>query len=168
MNKFFMVLLRDINRHKRFAFFYVLFVIILTFSIGYYVKATRQVVIKNAQVVKLAHKTGMKHVEAVGNFSWDTVYNSALGDVDGHKVYYLFSPRSDTVIELDAEKAIDTKALNKRVIEDYKATKIDDVALGMFEDKPVFEVGFETKNGDENFILVDYYTGAVVHEVKDI
>lgn len=130
-----------------------LLVVIVVFAI-FYVRATHPRTQAKKEATEIAKERA--HLESVDNFYWftrkDTYFSVTGKDDKGAELAVIIPKKGDKVTVLNQKDGVDEGHIRQIIETDYKEKNIKKVSLGLYNDKPTWEI--VTKNEDK---LLSYY-----------
>lgn len=96
--------------------------------------------------------------------------NWTVGGVDKHrqKIFVIINPKNKHVVILDQSAGISQKTAVNKVIKADAPNQIHNVALGIYKQKPVWEITFSNKNHTTGYETLDFKTGKTVSRINNL
>jgi uncharacterized protein YpmB len=159
---------QTVNRVLLGLIIFLLTIIVL--SSIFYLRADRPM----AQAEKEAEAIAKKYadMEQVDHFYWFTrkqTYFSLIGkNKDDQEIAVIIPKSGEKVKILDASKGLSESEAKQKVSEKYSNITIQKANLGMFDDKPVWEVMGRDPEGALSYHLISFDSGEETNVIKDI
>ncbi|KRK80505.1 cell wall elongation regulator TseB-like domain-containing protein [Companilactobacillus nodensis] len=114
-------------------------------------------------------KAGITQPDYFGNFTREKQYYSVGGLTKTDKYrYVIINAKSGKTKTINLNNAPVRKDVIQGVADRYSATKILHINLGMYKNKPTWEVAFKNKKGTIGYNLVDFHTGKSVQIINNL
>ncbi|GEO57099.1 hypothetical protein [Companilactobacillus bobalius] len=114
-------------------------------------------------------KAGIVQPDYFGNYTCKKQYYAVGGLTKGQKYRYIIINAKSGKTEIVNKN---TAPVRQTVIDDvaqrYGAKKILHINLGLYKNKPTWEVAFQKKNGNIGYNLVDFRTGKSIQIINNI
>lgn len=123
-----------------------------------------------AQAIKIAKQhADLKTPETFYLYNRN-VQNWTVGGIDRHKnkIFVIINPKDQHVVILDQSAGISQQHAVDKVIARFNPEQIHNVALGLYHQKPVWEVTFQGKNHTIGYETLDFKTGHVVQRINKL
>ncbi len=147
----------------------IVMLLIILFSSLSYIRATSPVRQAKTEAIQLAEQYAK--IEQVDQFYWFTreqTYFSVLGKNDQQQEVIAIIPKSgEKVTVLAQEEGLTEDEAKEKIFNEYPSETLRKATLGMFEDKPVWEVMTKDDKGN-NYYLLDFKDGKEVKVIRDI
>ncbi len=134
------------------------------------------VLIQSASPMRKAKKQGIKVSEEVAgitqveDFYWFTrekTYFTVVGYNDKSEEKVVFLPQDgEEAVVMNAKDGIDDNEAIQKVLDLKENRKIKKISLGLYQEKPVWEVVAESHEKQTNYYLVDFKTGDIVNKIS--
>lgn len=122
------------------------------------------------QAVKISKEVA--NISEVEDFYWFTrekTYFTVVG-VDNknvEKIVFLPQDGSEAVV-MNQKDGISNDEAIKKVLAKKETKKINKVSLGLYENKPVWEVAADSNESGLNYYLVDFKSGEIVNTLNQV
>lgn len=114
-------------------------------------------------------RAGIVTPDYFGNYTRDKQYYSVGGLTKNQKYrYIIINAKSGKTEIINKNNAPVRQSVMDEVISKYNAKKILHVNLGLYKNKPTWEVAFENKNGSIGYNLIDFRTGQSKQIINNI
>ncbi|WP_125567994.1 DUF5590 domain-containing protein [Companilactobacillus insicii] len=114
-------------------------------------------------------KAGITQPDYFGNFTREKQYYSVGGLTKNDKYrYIIINAKNGKTKIVNLNNAPVRKDIIQGVADRYSATKILHINLGMYKNKPTWEVAFENKKGTLGYNLVDFRTGKSIQILNNL
>ncbi|WP_119326279.1 hypothetical protein [Companilactobacillus musae] len=114
-------------------------------------------------------KAGIVEPDYFGNYTRQKQYYAVGGLTKGQKYrYIIIDAKSGKTDTFNKNSAPVRQSIVNGVVDRYNAKKILHINLGLYKDKPTWEVTFQKKNGSIGYNLVDFKTGKSVQIINNI
>ncbi|QEA53746.1 DUF5590 domain-containing protein [Loigolactobacillus coryniformis] len=154
---------------KSYSLIGVILLIIVSALLIYHA-ANKPAVTARREAVSLAEKYA--HVTTVDDFYWFNRKHSYLtvaGQTKQHKaVFVIIAQKGGKITVLDQSAGISRNTALKRVWRTQAPKKVYNAALGLYHNKPVWEVSFADENGKLGYQTLAFKTGKSVKLIKNI
>ncbi|KAF1291981.1 DUF5590 domain-containing protein [Candidatus Enterococcus leclercqii] len=111
-------------------------------------------------------------LDTVDEFYWFTrekTYFSLLGkDKNGSKIAVIMPKDGDKIKVLNQKDGITELQALQKAAQAYPDEQVMKASLGMFDEKPVWEVTSESGDGAVNFLLLSYEEGKEIKKISNI
>ncbi len=147
----------------------VLLVIIVTMAI-FYVRSTHPRTQAKREATKIAKESA--HLESVDNFYWFTrkeTYFSVTGKDDkGEAIAVIIPKAGEKITVLNQKDGVDEQQVRQIIETDYKEKSIQKVSLGMYNDKPTWEVVTKNDDGLLSYYLLSFEKAEEIMVIKNV
>ncbi|KRO00543.1 extracellular protein precursor [Companilactobacillus kimchiensis] len=114
-------------------------------------------------------KAGIVEPDYFGNYTRQKQYYSVGGLTKGDKYrYIIINAKSGKTEVINKNNAPVRQTVIAGTAQRYNAKKILHINLGVYKDKPTWEVAFQKKNGSIGYNLVDFRTGKSIQIINNI
>lgn len=114
-------------------------------------------------------KAGIVQPDYFGNYSRQKQYYSVGGLTKGQKYrYIIINAKSGKTEIINKNSAPVRQTVLDGVAQRYNTKKILHINLGLYKDKPTWEVTFQNKNGSIGYNLIDFKTGQSLSVLNNI
>ena len=114
-------------------------------------------------------KAGIVQPDYFGNYTRDKQYYSVGGLTKGQKYrYIIINAKSGKTDIFNKNNAPVRQTVIDTVASKYNAKKILHINLGLYKNKPTWEVAFQKKNGSIGYNLIDFRTGKSIQIINNI
>ena len=114
-------------------------------------------------------KAGIVQPDYFGNYTREKQYYSVGGLTKGEKYrYIIINAKSGKTKIFNKNNAPVRQTVINGVVDRYNAKKILHINLGLYKNKPTWEVTFQKKNGSIGYNLVDFRTGKSIQIINNI
>jgi len=114
-------------------------------------------------------KAGIVQPDYFGNYTRQKQYYSVGGLTKGDKYrYVIINAKSGKTEVINKNNAPVRQTVIDGVAQRYSAKKILHINLGVYKDKPTWEVAFQKKNGSIGYNLIDFRTGKSIQIINNI
>jgi len=114
-------------------------------------------------------KAGIVEPDYFGNYTRQKQYYSVGGLTKGDKYrYVIINAKSGKTKIINKNNAPVRQTVIDGVAERYGAKKILHINLGVYKNKPTWEVTFQKKNGSIGYNLVDFRSGKSIQIINNI
>jgi len=114
-------------------------------------------------------KAGIVQPDYFGNYTRQKQYYSVGGLTKGDKYrYVIINAKSGKTEIINKNNAPVRQTVIDGVAQRYSAKKILHINLGVYRDKPTWEVAFQKKNGSIGYNLIDFRTGKSIQIINNI
>lgn len=114
-------------------------------------------------------KAGIVQPDYFGNYTRQKQYYSVGGLTKGDKYrYVIINAKSGKTEVINKNNAPVRQTVIDGVAERYSAKKILHINLGVYKNKPTWEVAFQKKNGSIGYNLIDFRTGKSIQIINNI
>lgn len=147
----------------------VLIAVLLSFSVLMY-RSQRPMAQAQEEATKLAKKyTDLETVDAFYWFTREETYFSLTGkDKKGDEIAVIMPKEGNKIKVLKQTEGItETQALRKTA-EAYPKEYVTKARLGMFQEKPVWEVATTTENDEVGYVLLSFTDGKEIKKISGI
>ncbi|MDT2849539.1 DUF5590 domain-containing protein [Vagococcus carniphilus] len=123
-----------------------------------------------SQAVKISKNVaGISDVQDFYWFTRDKTYFTVVGTDNKNieKIVFLPQDGSEAVIMNQKDGITNDEAI-KKVLDMKKTKKINKVSLGIYKEKPVWEVVANSIESGLNYYLVDFQSGEIVNEINQV
>ena len=134
------------------------------------------VLFQSASPMRKAKKEGFKiaqevaNVQSVDDFYWFTrekTYFTVVGKNSDQVEKAVFLTQDGTeALVMDMEEGLTDKEAIQKVLDLKETSKIKKISLGIFEEKPSWEVVAKSKDHQIVYYLVDFKTGEIVKKIS--
>ena len=123
------------------------------------------------QIQQLAfQKTPITQIKAYYHLSRDKVVsNAVLGVSRSHKKYYfIFIPSKKKAYLYPSKKGYSESQVKKLFSSDHQSYANEQLNLGWYHNKPVWEISYRKPNGRYGYALYDYKTGEEISYIDNL
>lgn len=114
-------------------------------------------------------KAGIVEPDYFGNYTREKQYYSVGGLTKNDKYrYIIINAKSGKTEIINKNNAPVRQTVIDGVAQRYNATKILHINLGVYKQKPTWEVTFQKKNGSIGYNLIDFRTGKSIGIINNI
>ncbi|WP_099974793.1 DUF5590 domain-containing protein [Lactobacillus terrae] len=114
-------------------------------------------------------KAGITTSDYFGEYNRDKQYYSIGGLTQSNKYrYIIINAKSGQTTVVNKNDAPQRSEITSEVQNRYNAKKILNINLGLYKNKPTWEVSFQNKNGTIGYNLVDFETGKSIKTTNNI
>lgn len=114
-------------------------------------------------------KAGIVEPDYFGNYARQKQYYAVGGLTKGQKYrYIIIDAKSGKTDTFNKNSAPVRQSIVNGVVARYNAKKILHINLGLYKNKPTWEVTFQKKNGSIGYNLVDFKTGKSMQIINNI
>jgi len=114
-------------------------------------------------------KAGIVEPDYFGNYSRQKQYYSVGGLTKGEKYrYVIINAKSGKTEIINKNNAPVRQTVIDGVAQRYNAKKILHINLGLYKNKPTWEVTFQKKNGSIGYNLIDFRSGKSIQIINNI
>lgn len=114
-------------------------------------------------------KAGIVQPDYFGNYSRQKEYYAVGGLTKGQKYrYVIINAKSGKTEVINKNSAPVRQTIIDGVADRYGAKKILHINLGLYKNKPTWEVTFQNKNGSVGYNLIDFRTGKSISVLNNI
>lgn len=149
--------------------FAVLLVIIVTMAI-FYVRSTHLRTQAKREATKIAKEYA--HLESVDDFYWFTrkeTYFSVTGKDDKGEALAVIIPKSgEKVTILNQKDGVDEEKIRQIIQTEYKEKKIQKISLGLYNDKPTWEIVTKNEDGLLSYYLLSFEKAEEIMIIKNV
>ncbi|MDR0922583.1 MAG: DUF5590 domain-containing protein [Lactobacillales bacterium] len=111
----------------------------------------------------------MNKVEDFYHFTRKETYYSVLGTDDtGREIAVIVPKNGSKITVLEQSKGITAQQAGAIVLKQYDVSKVRNINLGIFDNKPVWEVVGEHENGTISYYLLSFEDGAKVSNTNEV
>ncbi|MFC6323266.1 cell wall elongation regulator TseB-like domain-containing protein [Companilactobacillus baiquanensis] len=123
-----------------------------------------------SQANKIAEqKAEIVEPDYFGNYTRDKQYYSVGGLTSKQKYrYIIINAKSGKTEIINKNNAPVRKEIVQGVVDRYDPKKVLHINLGIYKDKPTWEIAFKNKKGTIGYNLVDFRTGKSVQIINNI
>ena len=147
----------------------ILLIIIVTITI-FYIRSTHPRTQAKKEATEIAKEYA--HLETIDNFYWFTrkeTYFSVTGQNDqGEKLAVIIPKSGEKVTVLNQKDGVEEGHIRQILETDYKEKNIQKISLGLYDDKPTWEI--VTKNDDHtlNYYLLSFEKAEEIMVIKNV
>jgi len=114
-------------------------------------------------------KAGIVEPDYFGNYTREKQYYSVGGLTKGEKYrYVIINAKSGKTEIINKNNAPVRQTVIDGVAQRYNAKKILHINLGLYKNKPTWEVTFQKKNGSIGYNLIDFRSGKSIQIINNI
>lgn len=147
-------------------------VVVLVFLFGWIVYATGNHPKKaaQAQATSLARKYAhLTHVNDFYTYNREKTYYTVAGtNQKNQKEYVIVAQKGGRIRVLKQSAGISKNAALSQTWQQRKPKKVLKIALGVFNDKPVWEVTYINQKGNLCYDLLNYKNGHVIQKISNL
>lgn len=148
------------------AFLLVIIVMITIF----YIRSTHPRTQAKREATEIAKEYA--HLETVDNFYWFTrkeTYFSVTGKDDKGESLVVIIPKSgEKVTVLNQKDGVEEGHIRQIIETDYKEKDIQKISLGLYNDKPTWEVITKNDDGSLNYYLLSFEKAEEIMVIKNV
>ncbi|EOH99558.1 hypothetical protein UAW_00710 [Enterococcus haemoperoxidus ATCC BAA-382] len=147
----------------------VLLVIIVMITISY-IRSTHPRTQAKKEATAIAKKYA--HLETVDNFYWftrkDTYFSVTGKDDKGENLAVIIPKSGDKVTVLNQKDGVEEGHIRQIMETDYKEKRIQKISLGLYKDKPTWEVVTKNEDGSLNYYLLSFEKAEEIMIIKNV
>ncbi|MBO0472552.1 hypothetical protein IGL98_002197 [Enterococcus sp. DIV0840] len=147
----------------------VLLVIIVMITI-FYIRSTHPRTQAKKEATEIAKEYA--HLETVDNFYWFTrkdTYFSVTGKNDkGEELAVIIPKKGDKVTVLNQKDGVEEGHIRQIIETDYKEKNIQKISLGLYNDKPTWEVVTKNDDGSLSYYLLSFEKAEEIMIIKNV
>ncbi len=114
-------------------------------------------------------KAGIVEPDYFGNYTREKQYYSVGGLTKGEKYrYVIINAKSGKTEIINKNNAPVRQTVIDGVAQRYNAKKILHINLGLYKNRPTWEVTFQKKNGSIGYNLIDFRSGKSIQIINNI
>ncbi|GAB5054021.1 DUF5590 domain-containing protein [Pediococcus parvulus] len=160
---------RKHNSHWFLIFIAAVIILVGGSSIVYH-EVRKPIDSAKSQSLKIAKKYA--HLKTETNFSWanseQTFYTVTGVTKQNIPVYVIISNNRKKIRIFKQSAGIDRNDALKKIWNNYSPKKVTTISMGIYKQKPVWEVGYMNASGQLCLKTLNFKNGTVVRSVNDI
>nr|WP_242596169.1 DUF5590 domain-containing protein [Enterococcus plantarum] len=147
----------------------VLLMIIVLITI-FYIRSTQPRTQAKKEATEIAKEYA--NLETVDHFYWftrkDTYFSVTGKDNKGEELAVIIPKSGDKVTVLNQKDGVDEDHIRQIVETDYKENNIQKVSLGLYKDKPTWEVVAKNDDGSLSYYLLTFDKAEEIMIIKNV
>lgn len=147
----------------------ILLVVIVS-GIIIYIRSTNPMTQAKKEAIEIAQKSAnLTSVDEFYSFNRKKTFFSVTGkDKNGTELAVIIPKAGKNVTVLEQKDGISESQIRQIIATDYSNEKIEKISLGMFEDKPAWEVVTENANGTLSYYVLSFEKAEELSAIRDI
>ncbi|EOL45877.1 DUF5590 domain-containing protein [Enterococcus caccae] len=147
----------------------ILLAIIVMIAI-FYIRSTHPRTQAKKEATEIAKKYA--HLETVDHFYWftrkDTYFSVTGKDNKGEELAVIIPKSGDKVTVLNQKDGVEEGHIRQIIETDYKEKNIQKISLGLYNDKPTWEVVTKSDDGLLSYYLLSFANAEEIMIIKNV
>ena len=162
--------LRETRRIKILLSIIAVLLVVIVSGIIVYIRSTNPMTQAKKEAIEIAQKSAnLTSVDEFYSFNRKETYFSVTGkDKDGTELAVIIPKAGEKVTVLEQKDGISEEQIRQVIATDYSNEKIQKISLGIFKDKPAWEVVTKNAKGTLSYYVLSFEKAEELSAIRDI